>query len=86
MAKQWDENTLMVEQRDIVGPIYNKQSSAVLDELSKMAKGQGMYEYGVTSELRFNSNGNIRDWLQRFNHGMNVALPFWNKYFSHRTK
>lgn len=83
-ARQWDVNTLMVEQRDIVGPLYNKQSSAVLNELSKMAKGQGMYSLGVVNELRFKSNGNIRDWRQRFNHGMTVSLPFWNKYFSNR--
>jgi len=83
-ADKWDVATLTIEQRDIVGPIYNKQSPDVLNELSKMAKGQGMYKYGTGPELRFNKNGDIRDWQQRFYHGMNVAVPFWNKYFSKR--
>ncbi len=85
-ARDWDNQTLTIEQRDIVGPIYNKQRSAVLDELSLMAKGQGMYKYGVPKQLRFNEKGNVRDWKQRFSHGMNVALPYWNKYYSKRKK
>ena len=85
-ANAWDTETLTIEQRDIVGPIYARQRPAVLNELSKMAKGQGMYNLGVPKDLRFNPKGNVRDWKQRFNHGMNVSLPYWNKYYSKRKR
>jgi hypothetical protein len=46
----------------------------------------GLYELGVPKSLRFNANGNVRDWKERFNHGMNVSLPFWNRSYSKRKK
>jgi hypothetical protein len=85
-ANDWDKNTLTVEQRDIVGPIYKRQRPEVLKELSKMAKGKGLYEFGVPKSLRFNPNGNVNVWKQRYRHGMTVSLPFWNKYYSKRKK
>jgi RHS repeat-associated protein len=76
-AHAWDVKTLTVEQRDVVHPIYLLQSVDTQNMLSKMAKGEGMF---VTSpELRFDGN-NVLNWEQRFNHGMQKAVPFWNKY------
>lgn len=83
-AAKWDKKTLTVEQRDIVGRIYRMQTPQTLDELDKMAKGQGVYQYGVAKELRFNKNDDVRDWRHRYSHGMNVALKFWNKHLSKR--
>ena len=77
---------MTIEQRDVVGPIYARQRPAVLNELSKMAKGQGMYNLGVPKDLRFNTKGDVKDWKQRFNHGMNVSLPYWNKNYSKRKR
>lgn len=41
-----------------------------------------VYSLGVPIKLRFNPKGNIRDPRERFAHGMNVAVPYWNKYYS----
>jgi hypothetical protein len=80
-AKKWDKNTLTVEQRDIVGPIYKRQTSETLTTLSKMAKQEGIYSLGVfmgnSPKLKF--NGNINNWQDRYNHGMNVAVKAWEE-------
>jgi hypothetical protein len=87
-AKIWDSNTLHNEQFNIVGPIYLAQRPEVLDELSYMAKGQNTYfpfrrySLGVPVALRFNLKGNVRMPQERYDHGMNVAVPYWNKYYS----
>jgi hypothetical protein len=84
-AKNWDTVTLTVEQRDIVGPTYFKYqrlNPKIIQVLSKMAKGQGLFGIGVSPELRFDEHKDIMDWKNRFNHGMTVAVPFWNKYYS----
>ena len=87
-AYKWDSTTLHNEQFNVVGPIYKQQRPEVLNELSYMAKGQNtyffprVYSLGVPIKLRFNPKGNIRDPRERFAHGMNVAVPYWNKYYS----
>ena len=87
-ADKWDSTTLHNEQFNVVGPIYKQQRPEVLNELSYMAKGQNtyffprVYSLGVPIKLRFNPKGNIRDPRERFAHGMNVAVPYWNKYYS----
>ncbi|KQM56829.1 hypothetical protein ASE55_19385 [Chryseobacterium sp. Leaf201] len=78
-AKSWDIATLTVEQRDIVGPIYKRQSSETLSTLSQMAKGESIYGFGVPLNLIFNPKGDITNWKDRFNHGMQKAVPAWEK-------
>ena len=78
-AQDWDIKTLTHEQRDVVDPIYRKQSPATLKTLEKMAKQQGIYSltrpFTSPSELKF--EGNINSWQDRYNHGMNKAAPFY---------
>ena len=87
-ANSWDSKTLHNEQFNVVDRIYRDQRPEVLDELSYMAKGQNtfypvrIYSLGVPNNLRFNKNGDIRNPRERFAHGMNVAVPYWNKYYS----
>jgi hypothetical protein len=84
-AKNWDAKTLTVEQRDIVGPNYFKYQALnpkITQTLSQMAKGQGMFGIGVGKQLRFDSKKDVMKWQDRFNHGMTVAIPYWNKVYS----
>ena len=79
-AKNWDAATLTIEQRDIVDPVYKRQSEKTLNTLSQMAKGESYFGLGVPVSLRFNAKGNVRDWHQRFNHGMQKSVPAWENY------
>lgn len=79
-VKIWDKSTLTVEQLDIAGPIYRRQTEETLNTLSKMAKGQGIYSFGVPLPLRFKASDDVKNWQHRYNHGMNVALKAWESY------
>lgn len=79
-AKLWDASILYKEQFIIVQPIYQKQNAATIMELSRMAKGDGVYKtaYLFQEELRF--QGDILNPQDRYNHGMNRVVPYYNKW------
>ncbi|MFQ6602988.1 SpvB/TcaC N-terminal domain-containing protein [Flavobacterium sp. C3NV] len=80
-ALNWDKATLTHEQRDVVDPIYKRQSKATLGTLSEMAKQEGLFSLGVifgnSSELKF--EGNLMNWQERYDHGMKKAVPYYKK-------
>ncbi|MDA6070180.1 hypothetical protein NJT12_11180 [Flavobacterium sp. AC] len=80
-AINWDRATLTHEQRDVVDPIYKRQSKATLGTLSDMAKQEGLFSLGVifgnTPELQF--EGNLMNWKERYDHGMKKAVPYYKK-------
>ncbi len=77
-AELWDMKTLYNEQFNVVDPIYKEQSKQTLNTLAKMAKGKGIYWFGVPNELKV--KGNINSPLDRFNHGWNKATAYYLKY------
>src|SRR6185436_8936180 len=73
--------SLKHEQKDIVEPIYKRQSSKTLEVLSSMAIGQGRFCPSFDPSISFKGS-DIKDWKQRFDHGMNVIIPafeHWEK-------
>ena len=79
-AKLWDANILYKEQFVIVQPIYQKQNAATIMELSKMAKGEGIYGLGYLFQEELKFEGNILNPQDRYNHGMNKVVPYYNKW------
>jgi RHS repeat-associated protein len=76
-ALQWDKRTLYAEQFKTVEPIYRMQSKETLTTLQKMATQTGQYSIMNPDELKF--TGDVTNPNHRYNHGMNVAVPFWIK-------
>ncbi len=88
-AKNWDKVTLTHEQKDVVQPIYDQQSEKTINDLQKLAQGRGWKAaMGVAFDRRFPVGGplmfegKIKNWVDRYNHGMNKAVPFYEKYGS----
>lgn len=67
-AKDWDRNYGMKEQCVILEPLYEKLSTKALWKLDRMAKGKGIFVFGVSKEWKF--VGSIEDCKARFEHGM----------------
>lgn len=70
-ASSWDAVTLHHEQYDVVQPIYMRQSSETIGELTKMAKVQNTYRFGATGGLRF--EGSLLSPADRYNYGATKA-------------
>ncbi len=88
-ASNWDAATLTHEQRDVVQPIYARQTAETIKTLQSLAQGIGykatlgyMFDrrFPIGGPLKF--EGNISNWQDRYNHGMNKAVPFYKKYGS----
>ncbi len=79
-AKLWDANILYKEQFIIVQPIYLKQNVATIMELSRMAKGEGIYGAAFLFQEELKFTGNILNPQDRYNHGMNRVVPYYNKW------
>lgn len=76
-AKEWDNLFLTTEQCIILEPLYNNLSEKAIRKLDRMAKGKGIYFFGVKRELRF--KGNILDCNSRYEHGANRVLTYYLK-------
>ncbi|MDH3322431.1 MAG: hypothetical protein OEM04_05525, partial [Flavobacteriaceae bacterium] len=76
-AEIWDQKYELKEQTEILEPLYKNLSEKALQKLEKMAKGKGVFYFGVPSELRF--VGNIADSHNRYVHGINKLLPQYLK-------
>lgn len=68
-AKDWDSIYGTKEQCVILEPLYRKLSSKAIWKLDRMAKGKGIFAFGVSKEWRF--VGSIKNCKARFEHGMN---------------
>ena len=75
VALKWDNDVLYNEQFIVVQPIYERQSTSTISILTKMAKGQGIYGFGVTGPLRF--DGDILNPKDRFSHGATKVTNFF---------
>jgi len=76
-AVAWDSETLRREQFIIVEALYGSQSSETLATLEQMAKGQGIYMFGVSPSLRF--SGSINSAQDRYNHGMTKVTSYYKR-------
>ncbi len=74
-AELWDQKYGMDEQCKILEPLYNNLSDKALNKLEKMAKGKGVFIFGVPKELRF--VGKIDDCQLRVEHGKKKLLPYY---------
>lgn len=88
-AREWDVRTLTHEQRDVVEPIYSAQSNETIGFLQGLAEGKGWRSaLGYALDRRFpiggplSFSGNVKNWQDRFNHGMNKVVPFYQQYGS----
>ncbi|MDA3890858.1 MAG: hypothetical protein PF517_04250 [Salinivirgaceae bacterium] len=73
-ALKWDVNHGMIEQCEILTPIYANLSQKSLNRLEKMAKGKGIYTIGVPKKLKY--KGEINDCQARFEHGMTKLVHY----------
>lgn len=74
-ADNWDLEYGQIEQCNILDPLYKKLSPDALHKLDRMACGKGLYRLGVPKELKY--SGSIEDCQTRFEHGINIMIPFY---------
>jgi hypothetical protein len=83
-AQQWDAATLHHEQFDVVQPLYERYARTdmgVRTQLQHMASGSGIYAMGgVAIGFRLDFVGDIMDPQDRYNHGMNKVVAFYNQF------
>jgi hypothetical protein len=74
----------MIEQCTILDPLYKKLSPKALCKLGKMASGKGLYRLGVPKQLKY--AGSINDCQARFEHGINIMIPFYRAHKENITR
>lgn len=75
VAKKWDQNYGLTEQCDILNPLYQNLSKKALQKLDRMAKGRGLFTFGVPKKIKF--IGDINNCETRYNHGINKLLAYY---------
>jgi hypothetical protein len=76
-AIDWDENYGLIEQCEVLQPLYDDLSEKSLNQLNRMAKGKGVYFLGVPKGLKF--RGELTDCEARYNHGIETIFTYYNK-------
>ncbi|PCI35437.1 MAG: hypothetical protein COB60_02725 [Flavobacteriaceae bacterium] len=71
-AVLWDQNNGIQEQCHVLEPLYLKLSPKAFHRLEKMAKGKGIFKFGVPKRVRF--TGDLFNCEHRFNHGATKLL------------
>jgi hypothetical protein len=83
-ARNWDRETLRREQSIVVQPLYElygRLDPGVTRELAAMAEGKGIYAFGgVAIGFALDFAGNIMNPMDRFNHGMNRVVLFYQRF------
>ncbi len=74
-AKEWEVFYGKQEQCEILQPIYNELSPKALKKLERMAKGKGLFCFGVPKQLKY--KGKIEACEARYEHGVNELIPFY---------
>lgn len=74
-AEKWDQEFGFKEQYEILEPFFNNLSKKALKKLERMAKGKGIFYFGVPSDLKY--VGEIDNYESRYKHGMNRLLPYY---------
>lgn len=72
----WDKKYGTIEQCEILQPLYDQLSDKAIKKLERMAKGKGIFRFGVAKKLRF--EGNINDCDDRYEHGKSKLIPYCN--------
>lgn len=73
-ALQWDEKYGTIEQCEILDPLFSKLSEKAIWKLDRMAKGKGIFKFGISKKLRF--DGDVRNCMHRYEHGKNKLIPY----------
>ncbi|PCI01852.1 MAG: hypothetical protein COB81_06580 [Flavobacteriaceae bacterium] len=68
----WDINNGKHEQCEVLRSLYQNLSTKAFHRLEKMAKGKGIFKFGVPKRLRF--QGDLSNCEHRFRHGATVLL------------
>ncbi|PCH75914.1 MAG: hypothetical protein COB98_07715 [Flavobacteriaceae bacterium] len=76
-AVTWDKNNGFHEQCEVLSFLYSNLSYKALKRLEKMAKGKGIFKFGVPKRLRF--TGDISNCEHRFLHGATVLLKEYDR-------
>lgn len=74
IALQWDEKYGTIEQCEILEPLFLRLSEKAIWKLERMAKGKGIFKFGISKKLRF--DGDIRNCMHRYEHGKNKLIPY----------
>lgn len=74
-AKDWDIKNGKIEQCQILEAIYNQLSPKAIRKLERMAKGKGIYNFGVKNKLKF--EGDIRDCKSRYKHAFSKLNTYY---------
>lgn len=74
-AKEWEVTYGKKEQCEILQPIYDELSPKALKKLERMAKGKGLFCFGVPKKLKY--QGKIEDCQTRYEHGLNKLLSYY---------
>lgn len=74
-AKEWEIRYGTKEQCVILEPIYKELSPKALKKLERMAKGKGLFCFGVPKELKY--EGKIEACDARYEHGLNKLIPYY---------
>jgi len=69
-ALEWDDAYGSKEQCIVLKPLYKELSEKALKKLDRMAKGKGIYAFGIDKNLRF--KGDIKDCISRYQYGNNI--------------
>lgn len=76
-AENWSSEYGMKEQCEVLEPLYENLSPKALSKLDRMAKGKGIYYFGVPKELRY--EGSIEKCDVRYEHGIKKVLTYYLK-------
>lgn len=74
-ADDWDKNYGVLEQCEVLEPLYQNLSKKSLKQLNRMAKGKGIYSLGVPNALKF--EGELTNCHTRYAHGMNKIYNYY---------
>lgn len=74
-AKEWEIRYGTKEQCIILDPIYKELSPKALKKLERMAKGKGLFCFGVPKQLKY--KGKIENCQDRYEHGVNELFPYY---------
>lgn len=74
-AKDWDLKYIKIEQCDIIEPIYKQLSAKAIKKLERIAKGKGIYTFGVKNQLKF--KGDISNCKSRYGHALLKLYPYY---------
>lgn len=74
-AVNWSLKYGKIEQCEILEPLYRNLSTRALHKLNRMAKGKGIFTFGVPYSLKY--EGRIEDCQTRFEHASTKLLSFY---------